>query len=162
MNKLEEYSDTDILEELKLIMPKRRTRKRSWLDKRNYLISILHYKFNYTEEKIANMFSLTCDPLNRSSINHAKKQPGNFSKSEDTNFIINTSELVKKFPFNIPEKYTEGIEKNLYIPMTIKQHRRIVTYCEKHTLRQNQAIRKLLDSALKIDESNYTVKLVRE
>jgi len=46
--------------------------------------------------------------------------------------------------------------------MTIRQHRRIVTYCEKHTLRQNQAIRRLLDSSLKIDESNYTVKLVRE
>ena len=46
--------------------------------------------------------------------------------------------------------------------MSIKQHRRIVNYCQKHTLRQNQAIRKLLDSALRIDETNYTVKLVRE
>ena len=161
MNRLEDYSDIDIIEELKLIMPKKRTRKRTWLDKRNYLISILHYKFNYTEEKIANMFSLTCDPLNRSSINHAKKQPGYYSKNEDTNFLVNTQELVEKFPFNIPEEYTEGIEKNLYIPMSIKQHRRIVNYCQKHTLRQNQAIRRLLDSALRIDESDYTVKLVK-
>jgi len=162
MNKSEEYTDIDILNELKCIMPKRRTRKRTWLDKRNYLISILHYKFNYTEEKIANMFSLTCDPLNRSSINHAKKQPGHFSKCEDTNFLVNTDELAKKFPYNIPEEYTEGIEKNLYIPMSIKQHRRIVNYCEKHSLRRNQAIRKLIDNSLMIDETNYTVKLVRE
>jgi hypothetical protein len=162
MNRLEEYSDTDILNALKNIIPKQRTRKRTYIDKRNYLISILHYKFQYTEEKIANMFSLTSDPLNRSSINHAKKQPGYYSKNEDTNFLVNTGELAEKFPFNIPEKYTEGIEKNLHIPMSIKQHRRIVNYCEKHTLRQNQAIRKLLDSALKIDETNYTVKLVRE
>ena len=162
MNRLEDYSDTDILEELKRIMPKKRTRKRTWLDKRNYLIAILHYKFQYTEEKIANMFSLTCDPLNRSSINHAKKQPGFFSKNEDTNFLVNTQELVKKFPFNIPELYNKAIEKNLSVPMSIKQHRRIVNYCEKHTLRQNQAIRRLLDSALKIDETNYKVKLVRE
>jgi hypothetical protein len=156
------YTNTDVLNELKVVLPKYRTRKRSYIDKRNYLIAILYYKFKYTEEKISSMFKLTCDPLDRSSISHAKKQPGFFSKNEDTTFLINTGELAKKFPFNIPEKTTDGIEKSLHIPMTIKQHRRITNYCEKHTLRQNQAIRKLLDVALTIDESEYIVKLIKE
>jgi len=157
-----DYTDKDVLLALKKVIPRVRTRKRSYLDKRNYLISILYYKFEYTEEKISSMFKLTCDPMDRSSVSHAKKQPGNFSKIEDLKFLLNTEELVKQFPFNVPEVITEGIDKNLYIPMSLKQHRRITTYCEKHNYRQNQAIRKLLDSALKIDESNYTVKLVRE
>ncbi len=159
---MQDYTDKDVLLALKKVIPRVRTRKRSYLDKRNYLISILYYKFEYTEEKISSMFKLTCDPMDRSSVSHAKKQPGNFSKNEDVKFLIHTEELVKEFPFNVPEVITEGIEKNLYIPMSLKQHRRITTYCEKHNYRQNQAIRKLLDSALKIDESDYTVRLVKE
>ena len=159
---MQDYTDKDVLLALKKVIPKYRTRKRSYLDKRNYLISILYYKFQYTEEKISSMFKLTCDPMDRSSVSHAKKQPGNFSKNNDLKFLVNTEELAKEFPFNVPEVPTEGIEKNLQVPMSLKQHRRIVSYCEKHNYRHNQAIRKLLDTALKIDESNYTVKLVRE
>lgn len=158
---MKNYTDKDVLLALKKVIPRVKTRKRSYLDKRNYLISILYYKFQYTEEKISNMFKLTCDPMDRSSISHAKKQPGNFTKNDDLNFLVNTEELAKKFPFNVPEVPTQGIEKNLQIPMSLKQHRRIVTYCEKHNYRHNQAIRKLLDTALKIDESDYTVKLVK-
>lgn len=154
------YTDKDVLRELKLIIPKYRTRKRSYIDKRNYLISILHYKFNYTEEKISNIFQLTADPIERSSVCHAKKQPGTFSKYDEDTFIKNTEGLVKKFPFELIEEEEKGLDKNLTIPLAFKQHKRLSKYCKKHNMRLNQAIRKLLDVSLQIDETNYQVKLV--
>ena len=154
------YTDKDVLLELKKVIPQYRTRKRSYIDKRNYLISILHYKFDYTEEKISNIFQLTCDPIERSSVCHAKKQPGSFSKYDDEVFIKNTQDLVKKFPFEIKEEEEPGLDKNLSIPLSFKQHKRLSKYCKKHNMRLNQAIRKLLDLSLQIDETDYEVKLV--
>lgn len=157
---MKNYTDKDILKELKLLIPKVRTRKRSYLDKRNYIIAILYYKFDYTEEKISNLFKLTADPIERSSICPAKKQPGFHVKNGNMQFLLNTQVLVKRFPFDLPETI-EDHDRTLSVPVSMKLHLRIINYCNKHGYVQNQGIRKLLDTALKIDESNYTVKLVK-
>ena len=157
---MEDYTDKNVLKELKLLIPKVRTRKRSYLDKRNYMIAILYYKFDYTEEKISNLFKLTVDPIERSSICPAKKQAGFHVKNGNMQFLLNTQELVKKFPFDLPETI-EDHDRTLTVPVSLKMHMRIINYSTKYGYVQNQGIRKLLDTALKIDESNYTVKLVR-
>ena len=67
---MENYTAKDILKEIKNIFPKYKTRKRSYVDKRNYLICILYYRFNYSEEMIADIFSLTKFAIDRSTVNY--------------------------------------------------------------------------------------------
>ena len=57
-----EYTVNDILKECNALAyefqnsPKKRLRP--MLDKRNYLISILYFKFGYTEEKISTIYNI--------------------------------------------------------------------------------------------------------
>ena len=74
----------------------KKTRKRTYIDPRNYVIAVLYQKFNYTEENIAPIFN-----LDRSSVNHAKKHAKLMLLTiNDFNFIENTKEIVKKYPFD--------------------------------------------------------------
>ena len=41
----QKYSMLDVVKELKNLIPSKATRKRVYLDRRNYLICILYYKF---------------------------------------------------------------------------------------------------------------------
>ena len=91
------YTAEDVLKELKQLIPKAPTRKRSYLDQRNYLICILYYKFNFTEESIAEYLDIT-----RATVCLAKKNPIKSLRKDDIKFEINTMHLYDKFPYMIP------------------------------------------------------------
>ena len=109
------YTLKEIIEEaqnlVKSISTKKKKRERSYLDKRNYLISLLYFKFNLTESKIEEILN-----INRLTIHSAKWQAFQLINANDISFIANANEYIIKYPFDFPKKKLvkdEWILKNL-------------------------------------------------
>lgn len=87
-----EYTDIDLLDYWNTNVGNKKTRKRKYLDLRNYIMGLLYYKFGYSEHDLAPIFE-----VDRSTINHAKKLP--YVLSRDPDFKENTKELSILFPY---------------------------------------------------------------
>jgi hypothetical protein len=97
------YTASQIIIELEKLLPilKKKTKTRFYIDQRNYLISILYYKFNFTEAYISDILD-----MERSSINYAKKRVIlSLEKENDWTFEVNTLHLSQKFPFKFPTEF---------------------------------------------------------
>ena len=91
-----DYTDEDIITWFKKNCGFKKTRKREYLDQRNYVIAVLYQKFKYSEEALGSLFK-----VDRSSINHCKKHAYTLLiEYTDDKFIRNTFELINKFPFD--------------------------------------------------------------
>ncbi len=159
---MKNFTEKEILLEIKSLLPLVTNRERVYIDKRNYIIAILFYKFKYTEKEISDLLKLTTFRLSRPSVSIAKRQAGMYIKENDARFLRNIADLYKKFPYDVPETAVNGIDAHLNTPISLKCNKRLEKYSRKYNITKNQAVRKLLESGLKIDESGYTVKLVRE
>lgn len=107
-----EYTQQEVIDELRKLYLGPKTRVRHLTDKRYYLIALLYYKFKIIEYDIFNYTVLT----NRSSIHHAKRSGAELYKSQDPVFIRNTQELIEKFPFDFPDNlvkvnFKPGLQK---------------------------------------------------
>ena len=143
---MKEYTAKDVIKTLKDVIPIHKTRKRLYIDKRNYLICILYYKFNYTEKMIEDIFSLTKNIIDRTTVNYAKKQPTHMVKFNDSQFLENISILYKQFPFKIPEtNFIKFIDKKVTITLS---------FAEKNDLNKSQAVKKLMEVALNVTDIN--------
>lgn len=94
-----EYTEQEVIDELKKLYLGPKTRVRHLTDKRYYLIALLYYKFKVIEHDIFNYTGLT----NRSSVHHAKRLGAELYKIEDAVFMKNAKELIEKFPFDFPD-----------------------------------------------------------
>ena len=160
---MENYTAKDILKEIKNIFPKYKTRKRSYVDKRNYLICILYYRFNYSEEMIADIFSLTKFAIDRSTVNYAKKQPTVLINLNDQTFIQNVAEVYEKFPFRIPKtKPIRFKDKTVTMTFTNKELCRIIDYADNNEITKGEAVKKLMEIGLNISGTNLTEMLLWE
>jgi hypothetical protein len=91
-----DYTDEDIISWFKTNCGFKKTRKREYLDQRNYVVAILYQKFKYSEEALGSLFN-----IDRSSINHCKKHAYTLLvEYTDDKFIRNTFKLINKFPFD--------------------------------------------------------------
>ncbi len=154
-----EYTDEDIKDGIKSIFPRYKTRRRSYIDRRNYLICILYYKFNYTEEMIANCFKGTKFEIDRSTINYARKRALFFGKREEIHFIKNISILYEKFPFNLPEtplfRFTD---REINVKFDLKTLNIISTYARKNKITNFQAIRNLVKKGINTEnDKSYDI-----
>jgi hypothetical protein len=97
-----DYTVEDVLKDVTIWLNEfdlsKKKRLRILLDKRNYLVAILHYKFGMIEEELGKLFK-----IDRSSISLAKKQTPHLLKIGDPSFILNAKEYIEKFPFQFPE-----------------------------------------------------------
>jgi len=94
------YTASDIMNEIKRLLPtlEKKTKRRFHIDQRNYLISVLYYKFGFTEEFISELVN-----IERSSVCYAKKRVIlSLEKEDDWTFEINTLHLSHKYPFKFP------------------------------------------------------------
>jgi len=155
------FTEKEVLLEIKHLLPPVTTRERAYIDKRNYIIALLFYKFDYTEKEISDIFKLTTFRLSRPSVSIAKRQAGMYIKENNARFLRNIGDLYKKFPYDVPETIVNGIDAHLNTPISLKCNKRLEVYSRKYSITKNQAVRKLLEAGLKIDESGYKVKLVR-
>jgi hypothetical protein len=148
-----EYTIDDILKECNTLVYEfqnsTKKRLRPLLDKRNYLIAILYYKFGYTEEKISTIFS-----IKRISVSVSKKHPYTLLEYGDNVFKENTKEYLIKYPYDFPS-FSNKFKKDKYITISfdiktlkkIRAYRNIVN--EKTTA---NAIKRLITNGLNLWE----------
>jgi hypothetical protein len=148
-----EYTIDDILKECDNLVYEFQNslKKRSihLLDKRNYLIAMLYYKFGYTEKKISIIFS-----INRTTVSVAKFYPYTLLKNSDDTFKKNINEYLINYPYDFPS-FKNNIKKNIAITMyfdtktlkKIRAYRDIVN--EKTTA---NAIKRLITNGLNLWE----------
>jgi hypothetical protein len=146
-----EYTINDILKECDALVyefqnsPKKRLRP--MLDKRNYLIAILYYKFGYTEEKISTIYN-----IKRVSVSVSKKLPYTLLEYGDNVFKENAKEYLIKYPYDFPS-FSNKYKKDKYITISfdiktlekIKAYRDIIN--EKSTAK---TIKRLVTNSLKL------------
>ena len=114
------------------------------MDPRNYLLSILHYKFNLTEMALQEVFC-----IDRSTINYAKKHAHTMMKYRDPMFMRHTMDVREKFPFEPPAvcknkifykpttfSYRVGFDKEMY--------KKIQDFCRKNNTHPSIMIRQIV------------------
>ena len=130
--------------------PTVKTRKRQELDKRNYIIALLYYKFELTEESICTIVS-----IDRTTVNYAKRQTYRFMEMKEYTFLDNTKEVRKTFPYNFPDpdkKINSGYgtyrkyASRIYMDETT--YKKLSKYAKKQGVSNIVAIRNLLEKSL--------------
>ena len=150
---MKDYTDQDIIDEIRNIFPEYKTRKRTYVDQRNYLICILIYKFNYTEQRVADLFKGTKFQIDRSTVAHAKLKPLELIK--DSIFLENVALVHEKFPFDVPNDCKmKFVDKDIKFTLTNKQLCRINNYSIKLNINKATAVNRLINFGLNAVEEN--------
>ena len=148
-----EYTIDDILKECDNVVYEfqnsTKKRLRPMLDKRNYLIAILYYKFGYTEERIATIFSMS-----RTTVSVSKLHTYSLLKYGDNIFKTNVNEYLINYPYDFPS-FSAKFKKDIQIVMSfdtktlkkIRAYRDVVN--EKTTA---NAIKRLVNNGLQLWE----------
>jgi hypothetical protein len=96
-----EYTLEDILKECQILVAQNKTamkkRERTYLDKRNYLIGLLNYKYGKSSVFIGDVLN-----LDSSSVRAAKSHAYNLLRFGDITFSANACEFIQKFPYEFP------------------------------------------------------------
>ena len=105
------YTEKDIIKHVALRKLNGKSRIRKIIDPRNYLINLLYYRFDWTQDRIASLFE-----IHRTTMLHAKDMAYNLEK--DPGFLQNTKEERALFPW-------EAVSKESLCG--INQHKRLRT-----------------------------------
>lgn len=95
------YTAKDLLDYFHDNIGLQKHRKPEYVDPRNYVIGVLHYKFNYTEFDLEEIFQ-----VHRTTINYGKNQPYQHIETKNSVFLENAAELILKFPYEFPDPET--------------------------------------------------------
>jgi hypothetical protein len=148
-----EYTIDNILKECDIVVYEfqnsTKKRLRPMLDKRNYLIGMLYYKFGYTEEQIATIFNMS-----RTTVSVSKLHTYSLLKYGDNIFKTNVSEYLINYPYDFPS-FSAKFKKDIQIVMSfdtktlkkIRAYRDVVN--EKTTA---NAIKRLVNNGLQLWE----------
>lgn len=113
-----EYTIDDILKECDTVVydfqNSNKKRLRPMLDKRNYLIAILYYKFGYTEERIATIFSMS-----RTTVSVSKLHTYSLLDYGDSVFKENVNEYLISYPYAFPS-FTNRYKKDIQITISVE------------------------------------------
>ena len=148
-----EYTIDNILKECDIVVydfqNSLKKRLRPMLDKRNYLIAMLYYKFGYTEEKIATIFNMS-----RTTVSVSKLHTYSLLKYGDNVFQANVSDYLINYPYDFPS-FSNKFKKDVQIIISfdtktmkkIRAYRDVVN--EKTTA---NAIKRLVNNGLQLWE----------
>ena len=146
-----EYTIDDILKECNTLVYEfqnsTKKRLRPLLDKRNYLIAILYFKFGYTEEKISTIYN-----IKRITVSVSKKHAYSLLEYGDNVFKENVKDYLIKYPYDFPS-FSNKYKKDKYITLSfdtktlekIRAYRDIIN--EKSTAK---TITRLVTNSLKL------------
>lgn len=142
-----EYTDHDVLDYWHENYGFIKTRRPSYLDPRNYSIAILHYKFGYTEEELADLFK-----IDHSAINHAKKLTYNhIIDVPDRQFIGHVKELMERFPYTFP--FPGSLKNSILYPITIHVNKETLKslhkYAKASSKRTNRLCAEIITTRMK-------------
>lgn len=98
---MEDYTLDDILIECRLLAAQNKLamkkRERTYLDKRNYLIGLLHYKYGKSSSYIGDLLG-----IDSSTVRAAKSHAYNLLRYGDITFSANACEFIQRFPYDFP------------------------------------------------------------
>lgn len=124
-------------------------RKPSYIDLRNYIIAVLHYKFGYSEFKLADIFK-----IKRTSVNYGKTQPYYHIKNNDSVFLENAEELINLFPCELPDpesrKQTHRVSQRVVLNIDKKFYDKLKIKAELNNVYVKTLIKEML---YKIDKA---------
>ena len=96
-----EYELEDVLKECQILVAHNKTAmkkiERTYLDKRNYLIGLLNYKYGKSSVFIGDVLN-----LDSSSVRAAKSHAYNLLRFGDITFSANACEFIQRFPYEFP------------------------------------------------------------
>jgi hypothetical protein len=144
------YTETDVRDYLTNVFIIKKTRKRNYLDNRNYLLALMFYKFNLTEDELGFIFK-----IDRSTINISKKIPYFLFLLQDGTFIKNTTEVQKLFPFTFPEPNIKSkLKQRSKVMLSLDQmlYGQVKMYADKNDMYMHTAIRELIKKGLEWEE----------
>ena len=148
------FTENDVLHYLRYVLTVQQTRERKYVDPRNYLIAMLFYRFNNTEEDIASYTN-----MQRSTISHAKKQAYDMLQSKDAQFIKNTAEVRELLPCELPKpiknaksaRYNKVVQ--LYIFSDIDLNERLKNLGKVKNMRVSSLCKHLILTSLELIEN---------
>ena len=144
-----EYTDEDIISWFKVNCGFKKTRKREYLDQRNYVVAILYQKFRYSEEALASLFN-----VDRTSINHCKRHAYTLLvEYSDDKFIRNTYKLIGKFPFDFSAAVVNEVVENPLRRIDVKNiepeyYRKLVRLAAKQNMPKEKYLKHILYKTL--------------
>lgn len=121
------YTAEDLIEYFMNDCGIKNTRKRAYLDKRNYVLAVLYDVFKYKEEELAVIFN-----MDRTSVCVARKHAYVYIyKHKNPLYLENVKEYIDKFPAklkdsNLPEKsevrgiYMKGLDKDVFDALNVR------------------------------------------
>ena len=148
------YTKEDVIEYWESIRPSQKTRKRPYLDERNYILALLHYKYKVTESHLEKIIG-----IDRSSISHNKKFAYNYTNIQEPTFLLHTSKVRQKFPYEFPKpeiyQAKEYPYSRLYayrLNLDYKLRTAVRLYCEKRGIHSSTGLRDLVRKGLELWE----------
>jgi hypothetical protein len=136
------YTDKDIILELKNICEK--TRKREYLDKRNYLIGVLVNKYNYSDNRVSKFAG-----IQRTTVLHSRNIAKDMLSIQDTTFLHNIEDYIEKFPHDFESKTVGKKIIKVVTHISNSEYKRIKKYQTIKDLKTStEAYRELLIKGL--------------
>lgn len=110
------YKLEDITKEFKKLNTA--SRKRELVDQRSYLIGLMYFKFDLTEEQIATKVN-----IKRAKVQYNKHLPAKYSGQPDYAYNIDT--LALKYPFEFPAYKVQKKKRNGdFVKVKFSKHQR--------------------------------------
>jgi hypothetical protein len=147
-----DYTYEDVLVQCELVkdLLKEGKNRRS-MDRRNYLIALMYYKFNKTEFAIGKVFD-----MKRETVTSAKFHPYQLLEYSDVSFIANVNDLMIAFPYEFPNHKAGQADKRYTAVITHfdkEARKKIKKYMEfKEISRIDIAVKELTLKALRLWE----------
>lgn len=135
---MEDYTLEDILNECHLLAAQNKIavkkRERTYLDKRNYLIGLLHYKYGKSSSYIGDILG-----VDSSTVRAAKSHAYNLLRYGDITFSANACEFIQRFPYDFPSSANK-----------IRRHSTVVVSLDGAMFKKLKAYQEIMGDA-KID-----------
>ena len=148
---MEDYTLEDVLKECQILATQnkgaRAKRKREYLDKRNYLIGLLHYKFGKSSQYIGELFN-----IDGSTVRLSKFHAYNLLSYQDITFIANACEFIERFPYEFPST-AQKIKRNVTVVVSLDKalYNKIKVYGEMQgDARVDVTVKNIINRSMKI------------
>ena len=116
MNDKDNYTMKDVVEEFKKLNTP--SRKRELVDQRSYLIGLMYFKFDLTEEQIASKVN-----IKRAKVQYNKHLPAKYNGQPD--YAYNIDALALKYPFEFPAYKVKKKKRNGdFVKVKFSKHQR--------------------------------------
>ena len=150
---MEDYTIEDILVECRLLASQNHTamkkRERTYLDKRNYLIGVLHYKYGKSSAYIGDLLN-----IDSSTVRASKSHAYNLLRFGDITFSANACEFIQRFPYEFPSSANKVRRSStVVVSLDGAMYKKLKAYQEiMGDAKIDVTIRNLLKKAIKLWE----------